>query len=99
MLLQKLTAEERSAARKNTQPTSTHSRVNTRYSCFCHPAENLPGYPLSFSKAIKTKYISPQTTKFQLAPCQMPVSDQTTNRLNTNLPFVFTREPPRGKYT
>ena len=52
----------------------------------------------NFSTISRTKKYSPQNRKVQLAPCQMPVAAQTTNRLNTCRPLPR-RLPPRGIYT
>ena len=59
-----------------------------------------PPNPLhTFSTAIRTKYSNPQAKNVQFAPCQIPVSDHTTSRLNTRRRLVATRLPPKGKYT
>ena len=50
---------------------------------------------ICFSIASSTKKYSPQRTKFQLAPCQRPVSAQTTSRFRICRPLPF-RLPPSG---
>ena len=49
----------------------------------------------SFSRIRKTAKNSPQTMKFQAAPCQKPVSSQTT-RMFSSQRGLDTRFPPMG---
>lgn len=55
------------------------------------------GIEKSFSIVTIAPWRSPHAIKLQLAPCQVPVANQTTAKLNTNRPFDLTREPPSGK--
>ena len=52
----------------------------------------------SFSMVSRMPKYSPQKMKFQLAPCQKPVRDQTIIRFRTHF-HLLTRLPPKGIYT
>ena len=64
--------------RKITHPMMTSTMV---YMC-PHQYSFLPS-PVNFSNVSITKYISPHAINVQFAPCQMPVSSHTTNKLKT----------------
>ena len=80
--------------RKMVQPTMTMIRVYTR-----ERGRGFLSRPLIFSMVSTTKYMSPQRMNVQLAPCQMPVSSHTTNKLKMCRARELTRLPPKGMYT
>ena len=85
-------------ALKSTHPKRTKSYVGMRQNT--NGLRFVPlDIPVSFSNVIRTKYISPHATKFQLAPCHIPVSIHTTKRFMTSRSLELTLDPPSGKYT
>ena len=59
-------------------------------------SKTFPSHNFSTNKRIPN--IKPQITKFQLAPCQIPVNIHTIKifLINIGVPFLF---PPSGIYT
>lgn len=85
--------------RKSTHPKITNNIVSN------HPTipralflSTRLGKSKSFSIIIKIPYRTPHRIKVQFAPCQIPVANQTIDKLKTRRVFEDTLEPPNGKY-